>query len=193
MNNMVKKYVPYAAVIFAIYMIVPLLFRNQAMENFVAIAFYFIFPGTAIVGSAIYCAKYGLDFLFALIAPVAFLPSMLIYYGGFDPKYILTNIILLVVYLVAGIFGLFVGDIALGDKRREREEAEKAEAEEMMLEAKRRESIEMEKMINNESNSDYDEDFDYDRYTSDIDKSDVKSTEEEIDDILNEFGSSDKF
>ena len=141
MNGMIKKYLPYAVTIFAIYLITPLLFRNSAMSNFVSVAFYFIFPGTAIASSAIYCSKYGLDFLFALIAPIAYIPSMLIYYGGFN----LPNIILLAVYLVAGIFGLFVGDIALGDKRRKKEAEEKAEAEALMLEAKRPDEIERKK------------------------------------------------
>lgn len=185
MNGMIKKYSPYAVTIFAIYLITPLLFRNPAMQNFVSIAFYFVFPGTAIASSAIYCSKYGLDFLFALIAPIAYIPSMLIYYGGFN----LPNIILLAVYLVSGIFGLFVGDIALGDKRRQKEAEEKAEAEALMLEAKRRDEIEREKREKNESSQSYDnDDFDYEKYISDIDKP-VTATDAEIDDILSEYGS----
>lgn len=58
MKDMIKKYIPYAAVIFAIYILVPLLFRNQAMSNFVSVVWYFIFPAAAIVCSAIYCSKY---------------------------------------------------------------------------------------------------------------------------------------
>lgn len=187
MNSMIKKYVPYAAAIFAVYLIVPLLFRNAATRNYVSVAFFFIFPGTAIISSAVYCSKHGLDFLFALIAPIAFIPSMLIYYGGFAPDCILFNLMLLAVYLVSGIFGLFLGDIALGDKRREKEEREKAETEEFMLEAKRRDDIEKEKR-EQETASSYD-DFDYDKYLSDIDKSTV-SKDDEIDDILKEYGSS---
>lgn len=189
MNGMIKKYMPYAVTIFAIYLIVPLLFRNQATQSFVPVAFYFIFPGTAIACSAIYCSKHGLDFLFALIAPIAFIPSMLIYYGGFDSKYILTNLLLLAVYLISGIFGLFLGDIALGDKRRQKEKQEKAEAEEFMLEAKRRDEIEKEKRAKKESPlSVDDDDFDYDKYLSDIDKP-ADATDAEIDDILSEYGS----
>lgn len=185
MNGMIKKYMPYAVTIFAIYLIAPLLFKNSAMQNFVPIAFYFIFPGTAIVCSAIYCSKYGLDFLFALIAPIAYIPTMLIYYGGFN----LVNIILLAVYLVAGIFGLFVGDIALGDNRRKKEEEEKAEAEAVLLEANRRDEIEREKRERKESSSSYDDDdFDYDKYLSDIDQP-KNSIDDEIDDILSEYGS----
>lgn len=218
MKDMVKKYLPYGVVIFAIYLIFPLFFRNDALKNFAGIAWYFVFPATAAIAGAIYCSKYGLDFLFSLIAPIFFLPSMFLYYGGIN----LANILLLVVYLVAGMFGLFVGDIALGDKRREREEQEKAEAEEMLLEAKRRD--ERERMSNrgglttgnrrsakkaapnrqpsakrssdthstrsaktaNKRSDDYD-DFDYDKYLSDIDRR-TAVDEAEIDDILSEYG-----
>lgn len=218
MKDMVKKYLPYGVVIFAIYLIVPLFFRNAALSNFYGIALYCIFPATAVAAAAIYCSKYGLDFLFSLIAPIFYLPSMFLYGGGIK----LGNILLLAVYLVAGIFGLFIGDIALGDKRRKREEQEKAEAEEMMLEAKRRDERERERMSDMEglttgdkqsvkreapsrqssakrqtksstnpektSESKYsDDDFDYDKYLSDIDKRTAVS-EAEIDDILSEFG-----
>ena len=220
MKDMVKKYLPYGVVIFAIYLIVPLLFRNAALSNFSGIALYCIFPATAVVSAAIYCSKYGLDFLFSLIAPIFYLPSMFIYGGGIE----LGNILLLAVYLVAGIFGLFIGDIALGDKRRQREEQEKAEAEEMLLEAKRRDERERERLSDIEglttgdkssakkavpkrqpsikqksvtnstrnakteeaNHSNYD-DFDYDKYLSDIDRR-TASNEAEIDDILSEFG-----
>ncbi len=183
MKDMIKKYMPYAVVIFAIYLIVPLLFRNPATASFVGIVWYFIFPATAIASAAIYCSKYGLDFLFSLIAPIFFLPSMFLYYGGIN----FANILLLVVYLVAGIFGLFIGDVALGDKRRAREEEEKAKAEEMMLEAKRRDEKEKEKLRQGSSYV-QDDDFDYDKYLSDIDKAPKDTSESEIDDILSEYG-----
>lgn len=192
MNGMIKKYIPYAIVIFLIYMLIPLMFLPQSMKNFSAIAYDFIFPITASACAAIYCSKHGLDFLFALIAPIIYLPSMLIYNGGFASKNITTNLILLVVYLVAGIFGLFLGDLAFGDKRRKQEKKEKEEAEKMLLEAKHRDEIELEKLTNSlNSHDDIDDDFDYDKYLSDIDKP-SGSYEQEIDDILNEFGSSSK-
>lgn len=219
MKDTVKKYLPYGVVIFAIYLIVPLFFRNDALSNFAGIAWYFVFPATAAVAAAIYCSKYGLDFLFSLIAPIFYLPSMFLYYGGIN----IENILLLVVYLVAGMFGLFVGDIALGDKRRQREEQEKAEAEEMLLEAKRRDERERERMSDldglttgdkqsskkvapkrqpytKQSSNAHgahtvqatkakpeDDDFDYNKYLSDIDKR-TAVNEAEIDDILSEYG-----
>lgn len=189
MESMIKKYMPYAITILAIFLIVPLLFRNPATSNLVPVAFYFIFPATAIISSAIFCSKHGLDFLFALVTPVIYIPTMLIYYGGFN----LPNIILLFVYLVSGIFGLFLGDMVLGDKRKKQEEAEKAKAEELMLKAKRRDEAVREKMAQKSSSydayDDFEDDFDYDSYISDIDKTDTNSIESEIDDILSEYGS----
>lgn len=189
MNDTFKKYVPYVAIIFAIYILVPMIFLSDSMENFSPVAYYFVFPATAIICSALYCSKNGMDFLFSLIAPIMYLPSMLIYNGGFKT----TNLILLISYLIAGIFGLFIGDIAFGDKRRQKEQEEKAEAEEMMLEAKRRDEAERERMAKKETlptEISDDDDLDYGKYVSDIDKTPIRSTEAEIDDILGEFGSS---
>lgn len=188
MNGLVKKYLPYGVVILLVYLLVPIIFISKSMQGFSTVAYYFIFPATAIVCAAMYCSKYGMDFLFTLIAPVVFIPSMLIYNGGFQ----LTNIILLVAYLISGIFGLFVGDIAFGDKRKKAE----AEAEERLLEAKRRnEEFVNEKAAEAETPkavettydlNDDDDDFDYSKYAS----TDKVADESEIDDILNEFGSS---
>lgn len=213
MTDMVKKYVPYAVIILLVYMLLPLVFIPEAMQKFSPVAYDFVFPIVAIGCSAHYCSKHGLDFLFALIAPIIYLPSMLIYNGGFSSNTLSTNLILLVVYLVAGIFGLFLGDLAFGDKRRQKEKAEQEEAEEMLLEAKRREKKELENMTESgrkpekaphrqESKpskpsrkpsptpqgtvKDDEDDFDYDKYLSEIDRK-QDPNESEIDDILNEY------
>ncbi len=188
MVGMIKKYLPYAIVIFAIYLLVPLIFISEPMQKFSPICYYFILLMTQVVCSAVYCAKHGLDFLFTLIAPIAFLFTMMIYAGGFGNP---TNIILLVVYLISGIFGLFLGDLAFGDARRKQEKKEKQAAEELLLQAKRRDEREKQRIANenartrraenvqrasndevrstSRSNID-DDDFDYDKYMSDIDK-----------------------
>ena len=129
MENLIKRYLPYAVTILAIFLLVPLIFRAPALSAYYSVALYFIFPGTAIISSALYCSKHGMDFLFTLIAPIIYIPTMLIYYRGFN----FANIILLAVYLIAGIFGLFLGDIALGDKRRQKEKKEQEEAEKYCL------------------------------------------------------------
>lgn len=213
MSDMIKKYVPYVVIVFVVYMLLPLIFIPAAMQKFSPVAYDCIFPLTAIGCAAHYCSKYGLDFLFALIAPIIYLPSMLIYNGGFSSATLSTNLILLVVYLVSGIFGLFLGDLAFGDKRRQKEKAEQQETEEMLLEARRREKQELETMtkssrkteknphrqerrpskparraapVQQETVKDIDDDFDYDKYLSGIDRK-QDSSESEIDDILNEY------
>lgn len=187
MNGLIKKYLPYAIVIFAVFLLVPLLFiKGSVMEKYSPVAFYFILLTTAVVTSAVYCAKNGIDFLFTLIAPIAFLFTM-IYSGGFR----LTNLILLFVYLVAGIFGQFLGDLAFGDERRKKEKQEKEEQEKIMLRAKRRDERERRRMEHEaaegtgtgsvaswddssggtpRSTSIDSDDFDYDKYMADIDR-----------------------
>ena len=119
------------------------------------------------------------------MAPIAFLFTM-IYSGGFRP----TNLILLFVYLVAGIFGQFLGDLAFGDERRKKEKQERAEQEKLMLRAKRRDERERRRMESESRENSVaerhdpddeeiqapsrpsidDDDFDYDKYLADIDR-----------------------
>lgn len=185
MNGIIKKYLPYAIVIFAVFLLVPLIFiRSGPLGKFWPVAFYFILLTTAVITSAVYCAKHGIDFLFTLIAPIAFLFTMM-YSGWFS----VTNLILLFVYLVAGIFGQFLGDLAFGDERRKKEKQEQAEQEKLMLRAKRRDEREKQRMEREAREEreyvaeryDYaededsvssvdDKDFDYDKYMADIDR-----------------------
>lgn len=194
MTGMIKKYLPYVIVIFAVFLLVPLIFISEPMQKFSAVGYYFILLLTQVVCSAVYCAKHGLDFLFTLIAPIAFLFTMMIYAGGFGNP---TNIILLIVYLIAGIFGLFLGDLAFGDARRKQEKKEKQAAEELLLQAKRRDEREKQRIESENRRSradsgrgaryetagserktspsvsnydDDDDDFDYDKYMADIDR-----------------------
>ena len=185
MNGLIKKYLPYAIVIFAVFLLVPLIFiKGGPLGKFWPVAFYFVLLTTAVITSAVYCAKYGIDFLFTLMAPIAFLFTM-IYSGGFT----ITNLILLFVYLVAGIFGQFLGDLAFGDERRKKEKQEQQEQEKLMLRAKRRDERERQRMAQESASEteaeryDYDDepeeaaksssaddDFDYDKYMAEIDR-----------------------
>ena len=55
MNGLVKKYLPYGVVILLIYMLVPIIFISKSLQGFSTVAYYFIFPATAIVCAAMYC------------------------------------------------------------------------------------------------------------------------------------------
>lgn len=112
MKDMIKRYVPFAAVILAVYMLVPLFFIfNGTGSKEHPITYDLIFPLTAIVCSVIYGKKYGIDFFFSLVAPVIYIPSMVIY-NGISAN----NIIFVAIYLVSSIFGLFFGDMFFAKK-----------------------------------------------------------------------------
>ena len=50
MNGLIKKYLPYAIVIFAVFILVPLLFmKGSLLEKFSPVAFYFILLTTAVI------------------------------------------------------------------------------------------------------------------------------------------------
>lgn len=194
MKSLVKKYLPYGLVILAIFLITPLFFMGSDKGGFTPVLYYFIFLLATVGCATFFSAKNGLDFLFALIAPIAFLFTMFIYLGGFS----IFSIILLALYLVAGVFGLFLGDLVFGEERHKKEKQDQKKAEEVLLRAKRRDERESRRMTR-ESNvaaarrarpepaktekrdeettssaskapSVDDDDFDYDKYMSDIDK-----------------------
>ncbi|HCA05189.1 MAG TPA: hypothetical protein DEO32_04750 [Ruminococcaceae bacterium] len=193
MKSLVKKYLPYAAVILVVFLIVPLFFTGKDKGGFTPVLYYFIFLITTVACATVFSAKNGLDFLFALIAPIAFLFTMFIYLGGFS----LFSVILLVLYLVAGVFGLFLGDLVFGEERHKKEKQDQKKAEEVLLRAKRRDERESRRINRenavasapraasespqNEKSSEEvsaavsapsvdDDDFDYDKYMSDIDR-----------------------
>lgn len=119
MQNFIKRYVPYAIITGAIYLLLPLIFLPYGFldQKFTPMVYDVVFPLTAVVCAVIYARKYGIDFFFSLVAPVLYIPSMLIYNG-----ISMNNIIFVAIYLVSSIFGLFVGDMFFGSKNREPEE-----------------------------------------------------------------------
>lgn len=119
MKDFVKRYVPFAIIIGAIYLLLPLIFIPYGFldQKFTPMVYDVVFPLTAVVCSVIYARKYGIDFFFSLVAPIMYIPSMLIYNG-----ISMNNIIFVAIYLVSSIFGLFVGDMFFGSKDREYEE-----------------------------------------------------------------------
>lgn len=119
MKSMLKKYVPYAIILAALYMLLPLMFiSGDKVKTFTPIVYDFIFPGVAVITAVHYSWKNGLDFLFAVIAPVMYLPSMLIYENN-------NGIIFLVIYLVCGILGSFIGDMVFIDEKKKKEKEKK--------------------------------------------------------------------
>lgn len=119
MKNIIKRYVPYATILAALYLLLPLMFLSGGqIRNYTPIVYYFVFPAAAVVSAVHYSWKNGLDFIFAVIAPVMYLPSMLIYNNN-------NEILLLLIYLVCGILGSFIGDMVYIDERKKKEKSEK--------------------------------------------------------------------
>lgn len=113
MSKMIKKYIPYAVIILAVYMLCPLffVFTGDAYQAYTPIIYDVVFPVVAIVCSVIYARSYGIDFFFSLVAPIIYIPSMIIYNG-----LSVNNIIFVAIYLVSSIFGLFLGDMLFSQK-----------------------------------------------------------------------------
>lgn len=114
MTKMIKRYVPYAIIILLVYMLFPLffVFTGAEYQAYTPIIYDVIFPVVAIGCSVVYAKKYGIDFFFSLVAPIIYIPSMIIY-NGISAN----NIIFVAIYLVSSIFGLFLGDMFFGQKK----------------------------------------------------------------------------
>ncbi|MDD5795973.1 MAG: hypothetical protein PUD24_03450 [Oscillospiraceae bacterium] len=209
MVSMIKRYVPYALVILLVYMFVPLIFvLNGTGTQQHPVTYDVIFPLTAIVCSVIYGKKHGIDFFFSLVAPIIYIPSMLIYNGIST-----NNIIFVAIYLAASIFGLFFGDMFFGSKEKGPEApldvdldidetepvktANKAQAVKKPLNAtkapapvRKSSPKSPESRTQADKHSDGSDDF-FDNYSSD-NHTDVKaSAEDEIDKILREIRNKD--
>lgn len=179
MKDMIKKYVPFAFIILAVYMLVPAFFvLNGTGSQEHPITYDVIFPLTAIVCSVIYGKKYGIDFFFSLVAPVIYIPSMLIY-NGISAN----NIIFVAIYLVSSIFGLFFGDMFFAKK-----ETKPEPSLDVDLDIEEEEKTHVYENSKNESDIVTEEpeidDF-FDKYGSDNIQS--VNAEDEIDKILNEL------
>lgn len=137
MKKMIKSYLPYAAILFALYMLVPLIFIDgSSAASYGSFAYNLIFPGVTIICAVHHAWKNGLDFFFAALSPVLFLPSMLIY----KPD---NAIIFLVIYLVSGILGSFIGDIVFSEQRK-KEEQERKQNETVAIQMKEKENLHIE-------------------------------------------------
>jgi len=110
------NYIPYAIILAALYLLLPMLFRSTSKDIYSIFLYDVIFPGTTVICAVHYSWKHGLDFIFAVISPILYLPSMLIYNRS-DPN----GFIFLMIYLVCGILGTFIGDIVYSEERRKKE------------------------------------------------------------------------
>lgn len=105
MLKLIKRYVPYALVIAAIYLIMPIFFQGEKyVYNF--IEYQLVFPATALLSGLIYCWRHGLDFTIPLFPPVIYIGSVLIYSHYYHWH------IYVFIYLIVCMLGCFIGDMA---------------------------------------------------------------------------------
>lgn len=171
MKDMIKKYIPFAVIILLIYMLAPLIVvltggTDSPLQSYTPVIYDVLFPLTAVVCSLLYARKNGIDFFFSLVAPVIYIPSMIIYNG-----ISMNNIIFVAIYLVASIFGLFVGDMFFSRKNKNSQEDDDDNEDDLEIDE------------TYENKSENEKDYDLSNFET---KSETPS-DDEIDKILNDL------
>lgn len=104
MINIAKRYLPFALIIAAMYLIMPIFFQGENYR-YDAVEYQFLFPATALVSGLVYSWRHGVDFTFPLIAPIIYIGSVLIY------SHFYHWMIYVFIYLIVGMLGCFIGDM----------------------------------------------------------------------------------
>ncbi|MCH5299023.1 MAG: hypothetical protein J1E96_04595 [Ruminococcus sp.] len=104
MINLAKRYLPFALIFAAMYLVLPIFFQGENYR-YDAIEYQFLFPATALVSGLVYSWRHGVDFTFPLIAPIIYIGSVLIYSHYYH------WIIYVFIYLIVGMLGCFIGDM----------------------------------------------------------------------------------
>lgn len=104
MINLAKRYLPFALIFAAMYLILPIFFQGENYR-YDAIEYQFLFPATALVSGLVYSWRHGVDFTFPLIAPIIYIGSVLIY------SHFYHWMIYVFIYLIVGMLGCFIGDM----------------------------------------------------------------------------------
>ena len=104
MINLAKRYLPFALIFAAMYLVLPIFFQGENYR-YDAIEYQFLFPATALVSGLVYSWRHGVDFTFPLIAPIIYIGSVLIY------SHFYHWMIYVFIYLIVGMLGCFIGDM----------------------------------------------------------------------------------
>lgn len=118
-----KEFLPYIIIIGVIYLFFPIFLvisgNNGGSTVFNQITYLGIFPLTALLCCLHYSFKKKNDFFLSLVAPILFIPSMLLYGNIRDS--VLNCIIFIVSYFICGYLGLLIGEM-LAPKKKVKEE-----------------------------------------------------------------------
>ncbi len=106
----IKEFLKYIIIIAAVYLLLPaVMVLTKSSVVFNQIVYIGIFPLVALLCSAHYAYTKKTDFFITLIAPVIYIPSMLLYGNLRDS--VINSLIFLVAYFICGYLGLTLGEM----------------------------------------------------------------------------------
>lgn len=127
LEKKLKEFLPYIVIIGAVYLIMPaFLVSGRASVVFNQIVYIGIFPLAALGCGFHYGYKKTNDFYLSLVAPIIYIPSMLLY-GNLRANP-LNSIIFLICYFICGYIGLTLGEMFSsknGDENKDKSEHKK--------------------------------------------------------------------
>ncbi|MBQ7133217.1 MAG: hypothetical protein IJO20_01830 [Ruminococcus sp.] len=124
LETKLKEFLPYIIIIGVVYLFLPAVLRiaNSSIV-FNNIVYIGVFPLTAFICNMHYGYKKTNDMILSFVAPVIYIPSMLLY-GNL--KYsVINSLVLLVCYFISGYIGLTVGEMLKGGKSDDKESSKK--------------------------------------------------------------------
>ena len=108
-----KEFLPYIIIIGVVYLFAPaILVSTKSTGLLNQIIYIGLFPLTALLCNVYYSYKKANDFFLSLVAPIIYIPSMLLYGNIRDS--VLNSLIYLVSYFICGYIGLALGEILKG-------------------------------------------------------------------------------
>lgn len=115
-----KEFLPYIIIIGVVYLFFPaILVFTKSTGILNPIIYFGVFPVTAFLCNLYYGYKKKNDLLLSLVAPVIYIPSMLLYGNLRDS--VLNCVILLVSYFICGYIGLSIGEMMRGSSKNNEE------------------------------------------------------------------------
>ncbi len=120
----IKEFLPYIIIIGVLYLFFPaILVFTKSTGVFNQIVYMGLFPLAALGSCFHYAYKKKSDFFLSLVAPIFFIPSMLLYGNIRDSA--LNSIIFLVSYFICGYLGLTLGEMLSSNNSEQEEKTEK--------------------------------------------------------------------
>ena len=104
MKHIFKKLVVYAAVLIAVFFLVPIVTMTGVPKEFLITLLFVVNPVACLGTGAVFGIKHGFKWYFLLLAPVLFIPSIFIFYND-------SALVYSAVYLLSSAAGLAIGCI----------------------------------------------------------------------------------